>query len=112
MRIGETNMSWTSDSERLFQWAKKQENIPEEEDKISYWEKRKFDGSGIEEYGFETLKDLGNFLDRFLTEKEPALVIGTAAMKGKIQHYQNYEKKDAADFQETDLEISDFVYMF
>ena len=107
-------MNWTSDSERLFQWAKKQDNFLVEEDKVSYWEKRKFDGSGIEEYGFESLKEIQCFLEQFLTDKETVLVIGTAAMKGKIQHYknENYEKREMTDGQETSLEISDFVYMF
>lgn len=108
-------MSWTKDQERLLQWAALNQEPPRAENiGSSGWRMRDCAGTGIREYGFDTLNEIKDFLEEFTEEREASLIIGAAAMKEKEIHYKKSpERSKTLEFEHIDnTGIPDYVYVF
>lgn len=96
-----------------FQWAvNHKENLRDSNDPESYWKEEK-DEAGIEEYGFETFKEVTSYLEQNIGDKDAAKILSVASMKAKErQHTSDDEGPRTGHKNFISGEIPDSVYVF
>ena len=109
-------MSWTKDEERLLQQVQKSPSAIENRDSgqgESFWHLRNDRGDGIEEYGFETFREIEAFLTDKTGDEDIARILAAAAIREKAVHYKKDHKIEKYEERSVDAgEIPDYVYVF
>ena len=105
-------MSWTKEQERLQRWAEeKQQSLRDTEEVQTYWKEKRME-IGIEEYGFETYKEIQQFLEQYIEDKDVVRIIGVEAIKNKERTEKEREKIGLDDNANYGGDLPDFVYIF
>ena len=114
-RIGEKNMSWTKDEERLLQQVQKNSVIENRDADVkeSFWHVRNNEVDKIVEYGFETFQEVEEFLEKYIDDEQISLIIAAASIREKALHYKREHKVEKYVENSIDTgEIPDYVYIF